>query len=455
VTARVLVVDDCSVNVTLLQAMLTMEYLDVIVARDGPDALIKVAACAPDIVLLDGMMPGMDGFEVCRRIKSAPPTTHVPVVMVTTLDQPADRIAALQAGADDLLTKPLNRAALIARVRSLSRRKMMTDVLRMREQTAHAISADEPTILGTCADAGCVLLIEDQREIADPIRLALSPKHRVYIEKDAEDALLLVRRTEFDLIAVDLTLSGADGLRVCSRLRALEETRHTPLLAIDWTQEVGTQLRALDLGVDGFVTLPIHPGELLAHVESQVRRKRYWDQLRKGPPRAPEWVDPLTSMHDRRHLERHLGALVSRNVMRDRPVSLLLMDVDHFQRVNDSYDHHVGDEVLREIARRISSSLRGVDLSCRFGGEEFVAVFPGVDGEIARRIGERLRRNVADHSFPIATEAGPLAVTISIGSATTSSRDDTADALLACADSALYQAKKEGRNRVVACALGG
>jgi two-component system cell cycle response regulator len=97
VTARVLVVDDCSVNVTLLQAMLTMEYLDVIVARDGPDALIKVAACAPDIVLLDGMMPGMDGFEVCRRIKSAPRTTHVPVVMVTTLDQPADRITALEA----------------------------------------------------------------------------------------------------------------------------------------------------------------------------------------------------------------------------------------------------------------------------------------------------------------------------------------------------------------------
>ncbi len=453
-TVRVLVVDDSSANVELLQAMLTMEYLEVIVARNGPDALIKVAEWAPDIVLLDGMMPGMDGFEVCRRIKSAPRTTHVPVVMVTTLDQPAGRIAALQAGADDLLPKPLNRVALVARVRSLSRRKMMTDVLRMRECTGEASGAGEPTVLGMCADAGRVLLVEDQREIADPIRLALSPQHRVYIEKDAEDALLLVRRAEFDLIAVDLTLSGADGLRVCSRLRALEETRRTPLLAIDWTQDAATQMRALDLGVDGFVSLPIHPGELLAHADSQVRRKRYWDQLRLGAPIAPERV-PLTDMHDRRQLERHLGALVSRNVMRDRPVSLLLMDVDHFQRVNDTYDHDVGDEVLREIARRISSSLRGLDLSCRFGGEEFVAVFPGVDGEIARRIGERLRRNVADHSFPIATEDGPLAVTISIGSATTSSRDDTADALLACADSALYQAKKEGRNRVVACALGG
>ena len=447
-TARVLVVDDSSANVKLLQAMLTMEYLDVIVARDGPDALIKVAECSPDIVLLDGMMPGMDGFEVCRRIKSAPRTTHVPVVMVTTLDQPADRILALEAGADDLITKPLTRPTLIARVRSLARRKMMIDLLRTGERVGRGVGAEEATVLGVGPDAGRVLLIEDQREISDPIRHALGTRHRVYVEKDAEDALLLVQRAEFDLIAADLSLASADGLRVCSRLRALEETRRTPLLAIDRNRVLEEHVLALDLGVDGFVTLPIHPGELLAHVESQVRRKRYWDHLRQRPPRAPEGVDPLTNMHDRRHLERHLGALVARNVT----VSLLLIDIDHLQRVNNAYDHDVGDEVLREIARRISSSMRGLDLSCRFGGEEFVAAFPGVDGAIAHRIGERLRRNVEDHPLPIATDNGPLEVTISIGSATTSGRDDTADALLDRADSALSRAKKEGRNCVVACA---
>jgi two-component system cell cycle response regulator len=448
-TARVLVVDDSTANVKLAQAMLAKEYFDVTVARDGPDALIEVARCAPDIVLLDGQMPGMDGFEVCRRIKSAARTSHVPVLILTTLDQPADRIAALEAGADDLLTKPLDRVALIARVLSLVRRKIATDVLRMREPGS---GGDEATLLGTRAEGGRVLLIEDERAFSDPIRCALACRHRVFVEKDAGDALLVVLRAEFDLIAADLSLAGADGLRVCARLRALEETRHTPLLAIDRYGDTERQARALALGVDGFVTPPIHPGELLAHVESQVRRKRYWDLLRAAPPRVREQMDPLTNMPGRRHLEQHLGALVARNVERGRPVSVLLIDVDHLGAVNDAYDHGVGDEVLREIARRISSNLRRLDLSCRFGGEEFVAAFPGADEAIARRIGERLRSHVGEHPFPIHTRNGPLAVTISIGSATTSLRSDTADALLERAVLALYQAKKEGRNRLVAFA---
>jgi len=120
-TARVLVVDDILSNVKLLEAKLTAEYFEVITAFNGLECLAKMDAGAPDIVLLDVMMPGMDGFEVCRRIKSNPKTAHVPVVMVTALDQPSDRVAGLDAGADDFLTKPVDDAALFARVRSLVR----------------------------------------------------------------------------------------------------------------------------------------------------------------------------------------------------------------------------------------------------------------------------------------------------------------------------------------------
>src|SRR5579872_1032024 len=132
-TARILVVDDIEANVRLLEAKLTAEYYDVITASDGPTALEMAASEHPDIVLLDVMMPGMDGFEVCRRLKEDPITRHIPVVLVTALDGRADRIAGLEAGADEFLTKPIDDVVLFARVRSLTRLKLVIDELRERE----------------------------------------------------------------------------------------------------------------------------------------------------------------------------------------------------------------------------------------------------------------------------------------------------------------------------------
>src|SRR5262245_21761922 len=131
-SARVLVVDDIAANVRLLEARLSAEYFDVDTAMNGRDALAICEHGECDIVLLDVMMPDMNGFEVCQRLKTNPATHHIPVVMVTALDQPSDRVKGLESGADDFLTKPVSDVALIARVRSLTRLKMVTDELRMR-----------------------------------------------------------------------------------------------------------------------------------------------------------------------------------------------------------------------------------------------------------------------------------------------------------------------------------
>lgn len=141
-SARVLVVDDILANVKLLEAKLTAEYFEVLTALDGPTALEVIEREMPDIVLLDVMMPGMDGFEVCKRIKANPVTEHIPVVMVTALDQASDRVTGIEAGADDFLTKPVNDIALMARVKGLVRLKVMMDELRMREATGEAIGVD-------------------------------------------------------------------------------------------------------------------------------------------------------------------------------------------------------------------------------------------------------------------------------------------------------------------------
>jgi len=453
-SARVLLVDDSAGSIALLRAQLASEYMDVIVAHDGGEALAMVSQCHPDLVLVDVVMPGMDGFEVCRKIKRDPATTHLPVVMVTTLDKAEDRMAALDAGADDFMTKPIHLPTLMARVRRLAQSKMVIDELRMRERSGRDFGLepnDHLTLLDVDVTAGQVLLISDDRDRVREIRNAMAPTHQVHVDRDAEDALLVVRRAELDLIVIDLTAEDTDGLRVCARLRSMDATRETPILAILDERQIAARVRALEIGVDGTIAVPVHPGALLACVASRLRRKRYSDHLRQNLRRSLERAvkDPLTSMHNRRYLERHLGPLVAQNVERGRPVSLLILDVDHFKVVNDTWGHDVGDRVLREVASRITSSLRGIDLSCRFGGEEFVAAFSGVDAERALLIAERLRRKIADEPFPVQTERGPLSVTVSVGAATAHG-GDTAESLLKRADQALYRAKKDGRNRVVA-----
>src|SRR5262245_53017303 len=232
-TARVLVVDDILSNVKLLEAKLTAEYFEVISAFNGQECLAKMEEGAPDIVLLDVMMPGMDGFEVCRRIKSNPKTAHVPVVMVTALDQPSDRVAGLDAGADDFLTKPVDDAALFARVRSLVRLKMMTDELRMRESTGQGMGLIDPAETFTeNGQSGRILVIEDRAESVAWFSSALSPTHQVSSVDTFEETLVRVKGGDFDLIVVSLGMRGFDGLRLCSQLRSLPEGRHVPILVV-------------------------------------------------------------------------------------------------------------------------------------------------------------------------------------------------------------------------------
>src|ERR671917_292650 len=191
-SARVLVVDDIFPNVKLLETKLAAEYFDVATAMNGPDALAICEQGLADIVLLDVMMPGMDGFEVCRRIKNAPVTAHLPVVMVTALDQPSDRLMGLDAGADDFLTKPVDDTALFARVRSLVRLKSVTDELRTRAMASRDYGIGDPLLLAATETGqnASILIVDDRASSYERLHGALSPFHRVQVETDPNQGLL-------------------------------------------------------------------------------------------------------------------------------------------------------------------------------------------------------------------------------------------------------------------------
>jgi len=454
-TARVLVVDDILSNVKLLEAKLSAEYFEVVSAFNGLECLAKMEEATPDIVLLDVMMPGMDGFEVCRRIKSNPKTAHVPVVMVTALDQSSDRVAGLEAGADDFLTKPVDDAALFARVRSLVRLKMMTDELRMRETTGQDMGLVDPAATLMDADpTGRILIIEDRPESVAWFVSALQPGHQVSSVDTFEEALVRVRGGDFDLIIVSLGMRGFDGLRLCSQLRSLPEARNVPILVVVSDADRRKLGQALEMGVNDYLTRPVDKNELVARVRTQLRKKRYADRLRHNVQLSLEMAitDQLTGLHNRRYMSRHLDNLIESAGRNGKPLAFLILDIDFFKAVNDGHGHDIGDEVLKEFARRIAANVRGIDLACRYGGEEFVVVMPDTDVSFAFTIAERLRKSIETTPIQISRAPGKLNITISIGIAGADGSGDTSEALLHRADQALYSAKRSGRNRVVAAA---
>ena len=452
-TARILVVDDIPANVKLLEARLMAEYFEVLTAADGMTALDICDQTPVDLILLDIMMPGIDGFEVCHRLKHNPRTAHIPVVMVTALDQPADRVRGLKAGADDFLTKPVNDLQLMTRVKSLIRFKALSDELRLRAETARNLGLEALLAphQGQLEEPGMVLLVDSRANSQERMNRALTGIAEVTAIGDPQAALFEAADKPYELVIVSSSLDDYDPLRLCSQLRSLERTRFIPMLVVAEQGEDEMVIRALELGVNDYLLRPLDPNELVARSVTQIRRKRYTDRLRASLSESVEFAvtDALTGLNNRRYLDTHLATLVDRSHRRGRPLSVLITDIDHFKAFNDTHGHEGGDDVLREFSRRIRGAVRGADLACRFGGEEFVVVMPDTPAETAAQVAERLRDAVAGSPFKVSASGAMVQVTTSVGIATLEADGEGADTLLRRADKALYQAKNDGRNRVV------
>ena len=458
-SARVLVVDDILPNVKLLEAKLASEYYEVLTAMNGEEALRKVAEESPDIVLLDVMMPGMDGFEVCAKIKETAESAHIPVVMVTALTDVQDKVRGLESGADDFLSKPINDTALMARVRSLVRLKMSTDEWRIRENTANQLGVvdNSANVMTEPSEKAHVLIIEDKDfELRKMEETLQTDHHTIMGAESGVEAMELVGSHDFDLVIVSLNLEGEDGLRLCSHLKSNERTRAVPLVMVASDEDMDRVAHGLEIGAHDYLLRPIERSELLARTRTQIRRKRFQERLRATYEISLSMAltDSLTGLYNRRYLEVHLEKLLEKNQTSKKALAVMMIDIDHFKPVNDTHGHKAGDEALKIFAERLKDNLRSFDLVARIGGEEFVAILPDVSERRTYMVAERLRRAIAEVAFEVGAEAGPLTITTSIGGTIIDFEDHTVQEVLERADKALYEAKEGGRNCVFFEGLG-
>lgn len=451
-TARILVVDDILPNVKLLEAKLSSEYFDVITAMGGKEAIEKAEAESPDLILLDVMMPDMNGFEVCKHLKDSPKTSHIPVVMVTALTDTADRVNGLDVGADDFLSKPVDDIALMARVRSLVRLKMIVDEWRVRENTSTSLGLNEEstTLHSVSPENARVLVLEDKSFEVQKIKdVLVVDNDEVMAAPDGKEALALAADNELDLIVVSLNLSEEDGLRMCSLLRSSESSRSVPILAICEEGEMNRVARSLEVGAHDYILRPVDPNEFLARVRTQVRKKRYQDHLKNKYKESLNLAltDSLTGLYNRRYLMAHLEKLIEKNMRTNKSLCVMMLDIDHFKSINDKYGHDAGDEVLKTFASRINRNLRNIDLMARIGGEEFCVVLPDVSHDVAVQVAERVRTDVCEEAFKLG-EDEYLDVSVSIGGVLNQKDFMEPSDALKQADEQLYNAKENGRNRV-------
>ncbi len=444
---RILVVDDEIAPRTLMRGMLEEASYRVTEAEGGAQALEAALRDRPHVIVLDLSMPGMNGDEVCRRLKSSPETGRIPVIIVTGMTEPENRTLSLASGADEFLRKPFSDVELLTRIRAVLRTRHLVE--QVSQLQAREVQVVQDTTLHR-NDPPCVLVVDDEENVRETVRAVMEGMGaQVFCAASLTEARTLLDPA-LDVVLLDLMLGDGSGLDLLREIRADARLSSVSVVILTALDEEQDRIRGLEAGADDYLTKPTAPLELQARVRRQVVNKRFREGLlaQVAEANSQASTDGLTQLYNRRHLDDALSKLITSSIRQGQDLCVLMADVDHFKAVNDRHGHATGDDVLRAVARALRSKLRGMDWIARYGGEEFAVILPMTELETGACVAERVREGIANLQILVDGITGALGVTVSIGVAALRRERLDAAELLARADKALYAAKHGGRNRV-------
>ncbi len=432
-----LLVDDNTVNIKVLASMLRERGYKTAVATSGPEALTFVEKRLPDLILLDIMMPEMDGYTVCRQLKHSDRTKEIPVIFLSALSETADKVKGFEAGGVDYITKPFQQEEVVARVRNHLTIAHQTSEIKQQHAFLQSLIDMMPNPFfykdNTGEFLGCNRSFEEMTGIS---RNSIIGKKSLELSSDpAQDTL-------HEKIDQEL-LSHPGMVKYETKITAADNDIHDAIVyKSTFPSPEGTTAGLIGLIAD--ITELKRQEAKLKTSEQQIREiNRKLEELVR--------IDPLTGIANRRHFEEVFIREWRRAVRYSDYISVLMIDIDHFKLYNDNYGHPRGDECLKCVAKIISDSLhRATDLAARYGGEEFIVVLPHTDEPGTMTIAQNIRKKLAEAALPHkATSCGCKQVTVSIGAATLIPKKQIApETLIKQADEALYISKNSGRDTI-------
>lgn len=479
-SGRILIVEPIATNRILIRSMLTAASYEVSCAASLPELRERVATFQPDVILMNFGPRLMPALACCEKLTGAvgpglpaprirtgalnprPNADGIPIIALVQDASSAARLAILRSGAADIFEKPANASRLLARIRSL---------LRARDEDAEFLPKVGTAGLFSFAEEGSsfaaparVSILTHRPERLDPVRQRLSErKLRCQIHGSATDVPSFNPGFAPDLFIIDAPGGGVgsgDLFRLLSDLRSRSVTRHAAQLVILPQDAHDLAVMALDLGANDLVSEAISSAELHHRIDTLLQQKAASDKLRNSVRSGLEaaLTDPLTGLFNRRFALSQTADTAKSASRTKSTFAALMLDIDHFKAINDTYGHAIGDQVLIGVARRLQKEVRSQDFVARIGGEEFLVVLRDSTMQEASQMAERLRMAIGNQSFEVIKDqstlapAGPeLHVTLSVGVAMGGGECQSEvgiEALYARADAALYAAKTAGRNQV-------
>jgi len=444
---KVLIADDDSLHFTFLSGILCGREYELEASDNGVDVVEKAKTFLPDVILLSSSMPGMDVYEMTRRLKEERETCLIPIVLMTPSSRPSDKEEGYNAGVDDFLGKPIDRIELLARVQSLVKLKKLQDRLRMNDERVSFVSpfVSEAAILGK----SLIFLIEDEEKTQNVYDLLLRSKgYDTLLSHMEGGALDLAEKNLPDLILLDLSLPHIDGLELLAGLKANPALKDIPVIISSVISHPETRIQAIDAGADDYLVKPVNPSEMIARINSILRKSGVRKRLKSDMDSLFEQsvMDPLTGLYNRRYLKTVIDNDVAAAKRYNRGFFVVMLDIDDFKTINDTFGHLAGDSVLKALGNILRVRLRSCDIAARYGGDEFVVLLTDNNLQGVKVFAERMRATIEAHRFPDVSERK---ITISIGVAEYDVRDAGMESVIKRADDALYAAKQAGKNRVM------